>query len=673
MPKYFANSKYFDDGAGVHIENGFIECLDLFINTISVEDLIQASADLIEVEVIALQNDVSALQTDVANLQTTLTTCSYDSATQTFVVGNNLKCLGTFTLYIGGTPYNVNTFITTTNTNIATNTTDITNIKTTLTNVSYNSSMGAFQIGGTTDCRILNTLYLYSSGIPYSVNTFVSDTNTNIVSLVNKTTNMSFSSGTTNFSGTLASDIFTINTSINGTSKARFNNIMTMCYDLSSNCQAQIDGAYAAAAAAVVAAGGALTAANTFTTDAIATYATAQALVDLGQDGSIDALEGKLTTYTYDATNNIVAITSRLNANSFGDLNFIGDLNQTYQANKNNTLRNPTYFQHNVELQNNKGFLIDIGSTFENNGISTLNGNLTCTGATSNFNSTTTQIGTSSASTLNIYANPKIYNVNTQIRNNLTTASGTLAPYLKLENIATNANSFKLQGVAIGKENIFGTEQSNCNMGYNFVSDGSTSNYGYLGLNVNASFNNTLECLKWSQSKVSISSGNLEVLNSASVVGTLTSNTINNTGVANSAPLTITATGTNNNIVITSSANTNLVATTAIKLNSNDIQIGSNQSAAANNTITLGSVSSLTTTNVPYLFKTNSITGYNAATALSLNNGVINIGYNQGIAANNTVNIGAITSNTQVNINGVLTINYNLGSINVNSVLSQFV
>lgn len=684
------------------------------------------------------------IEGQITSTNTTLTTCSYDSATQTFVVGNNLKCLGTFTLYVSGVYYNVNTFITTTNNdiqtnisnistnsnNITNNTADIQTIKTTLTNVSYNNAYNAFQIGGTTDCRILNALYLYSSGTPYSVNTFVVNTNTSISSLVNKTTDISYSSGLTTI------EKLSFNTFINGFAKANFDNAINFTYDLSSNAQTQINGAYAAAGTAGAAAAAAGVAVAAVAADLVLTNA-ALVLTDANvatNTADIDTLEGKLSTYTYDVANNVVAIGSRLNANSFGGITFNGSLNQN-SVNARNDLYGNTYYHNHLRSADGAAIFaqdvdltgnLTVGGTATITGATTLNGGLTASGTTTNLNSTTTQVGTTSASTLNTYSTANFYGPTT-IRNNSTTSSGTIAPYLNVLSIATNANARKLQGITIGAEQIL-NNQSNCNIGYNYVSDGSTSNYGYLGLNTNTL--NTLESLRWSSTKVLVQTGNFEVANNASVLGnssvfgSFTTNTIQNTGVANSAPLAITTTGTNNNIVITSAANTNLFGT-AVKLNSNDVQIGSNQGAGVNNTvligsttsntttnipngiktntlspfntgnavninglnlnlatseatssnnvITLGSINALTTTNVPYLFKTNSISGYNTATALSLNNGVINIGYNQGIAANNTVNIGAITSNTNVNINGILTINYNLGSINVNSVLSQFV
>lgn len=672
MPKYLTNSKYYDDGAGFHAETGRVDCLSLYINGVNSGNLFDASYTYIENQISALQN--------------TLTVCSYDSATQTFVIGNNLKCLGTFTLYIGGTPYNVNTFITNTNNsintntnnittntnNIITNTADIQTIKTTLTGVSYNNSYNAFQIGGTTDCRILNALYLYSSGTPYSVNVFVVNTNTSISTLVNKTQDISYSSGLTTI------EKLSFNTFINGTSKANFENIMNTCFDLSGNCQGQINGAYAAAGAAAAAAAAAYTGANLFTTDAIATYATAQALVDAGQDTAIDTLDGKLASYTYNLADNIVSIASRVNCNSFGAITFNGSLNQN-NVNAQNDLYGNTYYHNHLRSANGAAIFaqdvdltgnLTVSGTSTITGASTLNGNLTCSGASSSINSTAIQLGSNSTAILSTYATSNFYGPTT-IRNNSTTSNGTISPYLNVLSIATNTNARKLQGITIGVEQIL-NNQSNCNIGYNYVSDGSTTNYGYVGLNTNTL--NTIESIRWSPTKVSINTGNFEVANNASIIGSLTCNTINNSGAANSAPLAITTTGANNNIVITSVANTNLFGV-AVKLNSNDVQIGSNQGAGVNNTVLIGSTTSNTTTNIPNGLKTNTIAGYNTANPINVNNPSINIGTNQGIAAANTINIGSYTSGSIIGLNGIILVNgYMTGitTISMSGAIGQF-
>lgn len=675
----------------------YINADNIDTNSISTNSLYLNNV-LLDLTNYATSSQLADTNANVNILQVKLSTCTFNSSTLEFQINGDMKVANNFVLYMSGANVNVGNFITNTNSSITSINSSISTINTKLTDVSRDVGLGAFVLGGTSDMRLSNKLYLVINGYPADINTYIQNNIININSLLNKTNDISYSGTTTTIGNNLV-----IN-NIDGFTKAQFDNAINFTYNLTSNAQTQITAAQATATAAGVAVAATDIAVAGIAADLVLTNA-ALVLTDANvatNTADITTLETKTQTYSYDVANNIVNIASRFNANSFGSITFNGSLNQN-SVNAQNDLYGNTYYHNHLRSANGAaifGDALSASSTLDVTGVSTLNG------------------------VVNINNSLNIYNVNTQIRNNLTTASGTLAPYFKIQNISTNNNAFKLQGMIIGKENIFGTEQSNCNLGYNFVSDGSTTNYGYLGLNVNTANNNTLECIRFSSAKTTIQTGNFEVVNNASVIGSITCNTINNSGAANSAPLAITTTGTNNNIVITSVANTNLFGA-AVKLNSNDVQIGSNQGAGVNNTVligsttsnttinipngiktntltpfntgnavninglnlnlatseatasnnvvTIGSINALTTTNVPYLFKTNSISGYNTATALSLNNGVINIGYNQGIAANNVVNIGALTSNTAVNINGQLTLNYGLGTINVNSVLSQFI
>ena len=405
MPKYLTNSKFFDDGQGTHIENGFVECLDLFINQISVEDLIQASIDVVEGEITTLQTQVNGLISTF-----TLTGTYYDGTLNALFVSNSdLRVTKILYLYdaSGNNPYSLNAFVSNTNNSIS-------NINTTLHNCSYNSTFNAFQIGGDTDLRVLNTLYLYTGGVPYSLNTFVSNTNTNLGSVVTKTTDISYASGTTTIGNNLV-----IN-NIDGFSKARFDNAINFTYDLSSNAQTQIDGAYAAAAAAgaagAAAASAALVAANANTTAEILVVTTAQTAVNTGFEADITALEGKTATMTYDVNNNVVNFASKLTANSFGgiscdSLTVDGGINQTHNSDNyligNTYVRNFMRFQYGfgLDIQNGGSIWVDGSANIRDlvvGGLSTINGNLTASGAQTNLNSTNTQIGTGSAQTLTI-------------------------------------------------------------------------------------------------------------------------------------------------------------------------------------------------------------------------------------------------------------------------------
>jgi hypothetical protein len=51
--------------------------------------------------------------------------------------------------------------------------------------------------------------------------------------------------------------------------------------------------------------------------------------------------------------------------------------------------------------------------------------------------------------------------------------------------------------------------------------------------------------------------------------------------------------------------------------------------------------------------KTNTITKYSGNT-LNINSPTINIGYNEGLAAINTINIGSTTSFSTINLNGLV-------------------
>jgi hypothetical protein len=134
----------------------------------------------------------------------------------------------------------------------------------------------------------------------------------------------------------------------------------------------------------------------------------------------------------------------------------------------------------------------------------------------------------------------------------------------------------KIRGIQIGKEQVL-NNQSNCNVGYNYVGDGNSQNYGYLGLNVNTL--NTIESLRWFDGGCSLPVGDLTISSGKLTLtsGSVNTNTINN----QSSNLSINSTGTN-----------------TLSLNSNTINIGTNQGLLAGNTINTGA---LTTVSLIYL------------------------------------------------------------------------
>lgn len=437
MPKYLTNSKYFDDGAGTHIENGKIECLQLFLGGIDIEDIIQVNIDTIEGEINAINSEITTINgeittinneittingeittingeittinTDINNIENTLTLCSYSSANNSFDIAGNSSITGTLTLYNGTTPYSVNTFVSNTNSSIS-------GINTTLTNCSHNSTFNTFRVGGNTDLEVLNSLYLYSSPtVRYSLNNFVNDVNSDLSDLINRTTAITYSGTTTS----IANDL--VIQKIDGFTKAEFDNAINQTFDLSSNAQAHFTTLDVGLAATGTVATGA---AAGVVTNAAAIAATD--LVVAGNSTAITALETKTSTMTY--TPNVVNFASKLTATSFGGitsdggvtcegLTVHGGINQTHNDDNyiigNTYVRNFMRFQYGfgLEIQSGGGITIDGSCNTTDlvvSRLSTLNGNLTCSGAQTNLNSTNTQIGTGSAQTLTINASTLI-------------------------------------------------------------------------------------------------------------------------------------------------------------------------------------------------------------------------------------------------------------------------
>lgn len=606
------------------------------------------------------------LNSQLANyaLASILTGCSYNSSLGAFQIGGTTDCriLNKLYLQINGSSTDINAYI-------GINDTNISNLQQVLIGCTHDNSLGAFVLGGTLDLRLSGgTLYLKINGSPADIGNYITNNILNINSLTSKTTNQSYNSNSTNFSGTLEGDVFTFNTSINGTSKAKFNNIMNTCFDISGNCQAQITAAQATGTAAGVAVAATDIAVAAIAADLVLTNA-ALVLTDgnvATNSTDITTLESKTQTYSYNVTDNVVNISSRVNCNSFGGIIFNGSLNQN-NVNAQNDLYGNTYYHNHLRSADGAAIFaqgVDATGDLSIAGTSSLNGNVTCGGATTNLNSTTTQIGVSSTSALNVNSSSNFYGA-TKIQDNATTSTGLISPYLNVLSSSSNTNARKLQGVCVGVQQVL-NNQCNANFGYNYVSDGNVGNFGYLGLNVGTL--NIIDSLRWYSTKVVIQTGNFEVVNNTTITGSLICNTINNSGAANSAPLAITATGTNNNVVITSAANTNLFGT-AVKLNSNDVQIGSNQGAAVNNTVLIGSITSNTTTNIPNGIKTNYINPYNTATAVAINGAQINIGTAQPAVSLNTVNIGSISAASIINLNGIVNSPFGM---NITGIFTQF-
>ena len=126
------------------------------------------------------------------------------------------------------------------------------------------------------------------------------------------------------------------------------------------------------------------------------------------------------------------------------------------------------------------------------------------------------------------------------------------------------------------KEQLVNNEQCNCNIGFNYAF-GNFENYGYLGLNVNT--NDTREAFRWFETGCSLPTGDLTVSEGGIVIssGDIKVNTINNR-----------------------STNLNINGSYALNINSNTINIGTNQGVVppAFNTINIGNVASLSVINL---------------------------------------------------------------------------
>ena len=590
------------------------------------DDVISNTAEITTLTVngVNISGTTNSLQSQINAINTILTGCLYSNSLLTMAY--SLKVTGSLTFVVNGANLLLSDFYTGTNSSIATANTNI------------------------------NT-----------ANNNINTANSNITTLTNKTTDISYTPSTTTIANTTVLKDLTFTGKINSYTLAEFTNSVNYTSDLTANAQTQINNinnTYPGAISSAVATGcaGAVTASATAAGIAITAAINAQKIIqtaiDVAQDDAIALLQGKTTQISYSAATTTTTIDgAQLTTNTISatDINYTGGIVQT--GNNANTFRAQSYFQSSVEIQNNSGLLVDYGSTLQTNGDSKF-------GVDPNHTNTTMQIGTNSASILNNYSSSNFYGP-VVIRNNSTSSSGSISPYLNVSSIVTNTNARKMQGICVGVEQLLANE-ANCNIGYNFISNANTGNYGYLGLNV-GSFN-VYESIRWSPAKVTISNGSFETSGAAQILGDLTSNVIKNSGTVG---MSITSTGLYN-MVLTSGQNLNLFANSgAAKLNSNDIQIGSNQAGNVNNTISIGTTNSGSVCNIPNGVKTNNITPFNTANSMSINGLTINIGCNESILppAINVINIGAVASASIINLSGIV---YSTFPINTTSIFSQF-
>ena len=516
-----------------------------------------------------------------------------------------------------------------------------------------------------------------------ALNTALNPINTDISTLNTKTQYISSTSlNTTILNTTNVSDLL-ISLTINGFSKGDFNNVITQCSSLSSNCQNQINDAINKASSAqnkadtaktnadnaqgtantalalattanglAVGAGALAATANTTATGAASGLATLTTTVE-GIETDVTALQLKTTQISYNLATSRTTINQTLYSPNLEIGNLTSGFTQT--ATEQITLagllrcNNRVEINNTLELINNNNIIVEgiinqDNATPPNNGVNqflaptNISGNLTCSGINTNINSTNFNI-----------------TGNTIIKNTSTTSSGTITPYLSVLSTIDNANSKKLQGILIGRES--NSQESNCNIGYNWVTNANPNNYGYLGLNVNTI--NLIESFRWFDGGCSIPVGNLTISvgNLIVTAGNISLPT-GNLSLTN-GDITL----TNGEINLTS-GDLNIVSGDAT-LTSGNITLGTGDIGVNNGDLNILNGELKTNTISKYSGNTLDINSNQAGNILNLNGPTINIGYNQGLAAVNTINIGSTTSFSTINLNGLVVsaFGFNIGQV----------
>jgi len=276
----------------------------------------------------------------------------------------------------------------------------------------------------------------------------------------------------------------------------------------------------------------------------------------------IDALETKTTNQSFNLALNTTYITGTLSLTPLRLNSLDSGILQT--ANQSVVFIGETEIRNDFSVTNGFGASIDGGIIQNNNSQNTFRGGLRVN------NTLESNDFTSGGTNTNINSTNCNISGNTIIKNTSTTSSGTIPPYLSVVTTTSNSNARKLQGLLIGREQ--GTNnQSNCNIGYNLINNANTGNYGYLGLNVYTT--NVIESFRWFDGGCAVPVGNLTVASGDLTItsGELKVNTIKNNSI-------------NYNLDITSSKD--------ININSNQINIGTNQGVSALNNIYIGNLAS---------------------------------------------------------------------------------
>ena len=527
---------------------------------------------------------------------------------------------------------------------------------------SYLSSQLSNYVTSTTLSTTLNNYVLTTA-----LNTALNPINTDISTLNTKTQYISSTSlNTTILNTTNVSDLL-ISLTINGFSKADFNNVITQCSSLTSNCQNQINDAINKASSAqnkadtaktnadnaqgtantalalattanglAVGAGALAGTAQTTASGAASGLAALTTTVE-GIETDVTALQLKTTQISYSLATERTTISQTLNSPFLEIGNLTSGFTQTStdQITLAGLLRcnNRVEINNTLELVNNNSIIVEgiinqDNANPPNNGVNqflapTHISHLTCSGTVTNINSTNCNITS-----------------NTIIKNISTSSSGVIPPYLSVLSTINNANPRILQGILIGRES--NNQESNCNIGYNWVSNANLNNYGYLGLNVNTA--NIKESFRWFDGGCSIPTGNLTIS-----VGNLTVTAGNISLPTGNLSLT------NGDITLT---NGNIdLSNGEIKLTHGDFNLVSGDAVLTSGNLSLGTgdidVNNGDLNILNGELKTNTITKYSGST-LDINSPTINIGYNEGLAAINTINIGSTTSFSTINLNGIV-------------------
>ena len=239
--------------------------------------------------------------------------------------------------------------------------------------------------------------------------------------------------------------------------------------------------------------------------------------------------------------------------------------------------------------------------------------------------------------------NTNINSTNCKIAGTTTIKLNTTNPILNVV-LPSTVGSFNAQGILIGKEQTNG-QARNCNIGYNYNADGSVNNYGYLGLNVMAGAANLKESFRWFPSGCAIPTGSLTI---------------------SEGDLTVTAGS------VSIPAGNMTLAAGNVNLTDGDLSILNGDAFLTSGTLSLTNGNcNLTNGDINLVsgeLKTNTISNQ-SGTALDINANNINIGTNQGILGLNTVYIGNALSGTIIYLNGAVSSPY---GFNVTGAFSQW-